>query len=168
MWLGDMRLMPRAFQRLGWQPRVQVLVLLSVPGARGLRQDGGRRRDGCHGLGQHAAAQRSLLLRSVRHVMQPEATPLILMLMGLMMPELGATRDNIHEMVMTELNAYLSTVTDEGKRVAALDLRAALERWASSELTQEITETAQALLAAEGHGDAPRKARTGAAWVQVI
>jgi len=90
------------------------------------------------------------------------------LLLGLAMPELGATRENIRGVVALQLEAYLSNQTDETKHALALALREALSRWPSSAPTEEIIAAAQALLVAEGHGDARANARRGAAWMQAI
>jgi hypothetical protein len=100
--------------------------------------------------------------------MATEETALASLLLGLAMPELGATRENILDMAARALDAYLSGQPDETKRALAVALREALDRWTSSAPTAEIIAAAKALLTAEGHGDAPAKVARGAAWVQVI
>ena len=96
--------------------------------------------------------------------MNDEDTPIASVLIGLAMPELGATRDAIQPMASASLDAYLLVEVDEAKRTVALTLQAALARWTSFGPTTEITEAAQALLVALGHGGARESARKGAAW----
>lgn len=84
------------------------------------------------------------------------------------MPELGASKRDLHAIVLAKLDEYLGAVTEENKRAAALAMRAALASWTSPKLTEDITEAAQAMLVAEGHGDQRQNFRLGAAWCEVI